>query len=492
MKINRRVFILALAAVLVCGVLPSRALASEAGFAPVRTYEGQFSDVSPDSWFYDTVKALYELGLTNGSGSPDRFDPGGDLTVAEVVTMASRLRSLYETGDSESGRDACGGDGGEWYQPYAAHLQSLGVIDQEFEGSYDRPASRAEMAHVLAGALPRELLEPINGEAVASGYGRGLYIRDVTEDTLYRDDILLLYSWGVAGGSDGSGSFQPGSRISRSEAAAMVARLACSELRLLLDWEVLPLYSRKDYTLEDLVESDGTFYSSPDLSDMEMIDADVRYMLARGERTLTLAYPDKAVNKQFVDQLMQVFLYAARDYVEQTYNSISALYYPYPNGREVTLTFSSSLYDESQVDRYREETMAYAIAVHDRMWAEGAVTEDMSEYERARVYYTWICENCRYDFSAVGGVSSMSHSGWRLFAEGLAVCDGYTAAYNLLLKLEGISCGTYTLDSENHIWTVAELDGTDYHIDTTWGDQTGQIAYRFFGMTEAEALARFS
>ena len=108
MKINRRIIMLALAAVLVCGVLPSRALASEAGFAPVRTYEGQFSDVSPDSWFYDTVKALYELGLTNGSGSPDRFDPGGDLTVAEVVTMASRLRSLYETGDSESGRDACG------------------------------------------------------------------------------------------------------------------------------------------------------------------------------------------------------------------------------------------------------------------------------------------------------------------------------------------------------------------------------------------------
>ena len=63
-------------------------------------------------------------------------------------------------------------------------------------------------------------------EAVASGYGRGRYIRDVKENTPYRDDILLLYDWGVAGGVDKKGSFQPGGRISRGEAAAMVARAA--------------------------------------------------------------------------------------------------------------------------------------------------------------------------------------------------------------------------------------------------------------------------
>jgi len=488
MELKRRISALVLSVILIFG--PSQAFASETGLTPIRTYEGQFSDIPTDSWFYDTVKTLYELGLTNGSGAPGRFDPDGNLTVAEVITMASRLRSLYETGDSESGRYACGGDGGAWYLPYVSHLQAREIIGLEFEGNYGRPATRAEVAHVLAKALPQDLMDPVNREAVASGYGRGIYIQDVAGDTLYRDDILLLYDWGIAGGSDSIGSFRPDTRISRSEAAAMVARLACSDLRLVLDWEVLPLYSKQGVTLEALVESDGTFYPSPDLSEGDKIDADIRYMLANGERTLTLEYPDGTVNRQFVDQLMNTFLYAARDYVEQTYNSISVLYYP--SGRQVTLTFSSSLYDESQLGRYREETMAYAIAAHDRMWAEGLITEGMSEYEKARACFTWVCENCRYDFSAVGGSDSMSHSGWRLFAEGLAVCDGYTAAYNLLLKLEGISCGTYTLDSENHIWTVAELDGTTYHIDTTWGDQTGQVAYRFFGMTEEEALARFS
>ena len=38
---------------------------------------------------------------------------------------------------------------------------------------------------------------------------------------------------------------------------------------------------------------------------------------------------------------------------------------------------------------------------------------------------------------------------------------------------------------------MAQLDGSTYHIDTTWGDQTGTIRYDYFGMTEAESLARF-
>ena len=62
----------------------------------------------------------------------------------------------------------------------------------------------------------------------------------------------------------------------------------------------------------------------------------------------------------------------------------------------------------------------------------------MSDYEKARVYFTWICDNCVYDYTA--GDSSLSHIAYSLFENGTAVCDGYTGAYNLLLKLEGIDC----------------------------------------------------
>ena len=66
----------------------------------------------------------------------------------------------------------------------------------------------------------------------------------------------------------------------------------------------------------------------------------------------------------------------------------------------------------------------------------------------------------------------------------VAVCDGYTGAYNLLLKLEGINC--YTQTGSEHAWTVAVLDGTEYHIDTTWGDSSIIFANElYFAMSPA-------
>lgn len=480
---KRRIAALFLTALLLWGVLPARVRAEEESFTPGRAYKDQFADISSADWYYDSVKSLYELGLTNGKGTGELFAPHGEITGGEIITMAARLRSLWETGDSEAGPAAHGGDGGPWYLPYITYLQAAGVLGHELEESYDRPATRAEMAHVLAAALPETLFLPINGELTTPGWESGQYIRDVTEETPYREDILRLYAWGVTGGSDNTGSFLPEENITRCQAAAMVARLAYSEQRLMLDWEILPAYSRKGTTMADLVRSDGSFYDGPAPEEREKIDADVRYMLSRGERDLHLQYPANTLNKTYADALTQAFLSAARNYVEQTYNYVHVSYSV--KSGYMTMTFASSLYPESEVDYYREETMSYALAVHDRLWESGRLTEDMTEYDKARVYFAWICDNCRYDHTS----ATMSHSGYRLFAEKIAVCDGYTAAYNLLLKLEGIDCGTWS--TADHIWTTAKLDGKTYHIDTTWGDQTSGVEYRYFAMTEAEATARF-
>lgn len=478
---KRRMITLALAAAMLLGILPAGAQA-QGGFVPARSYTGQFGDISPSDWYYEAVKSLYELGLTEGKGAGDRFDPGGQVTVAEIVTMAARLRSLWETGDSEAGPEACTAPGA-WYQPYAVYLQQAGAIGGELEGAYARPATRAEMAHVLSGALPGEMFTPLNGELVASAWTSGQYIRDVTPETAYSGDILQLYTWGITAGSDDAGAFQPETEISRAQAAAMVARMAFGEQRLVLDWEVRPAYSKVGVTLADLVASDGSFYNAPAPGETAKIDADVRLMLSKGERDIELSYPADVLNRAYADALTQAFLDAARNYVEQSYNYIKVSYST--RAGYMKLTFGSSLYPEDRVDFYREETLKYALAVHDQMWESGRVTSDMTEYDKARVYFTWVCENCRYDHAS----TPMSHTGWRLFAEQIAVCDGYTAAYNLLLKLEDIDCGTWS--TTDHIWTVAQLDGRTYHIDTTWGDQSYGVEYRCFGMTEAEAIARF-
>ena len=109
----------------------------------------------------------------------------------------------------------------------------------------------------------------------------------------------------------------------------------------------------------------------------------------------------------------------------------------------------------------------------------------MSQYEIAQVYYQWLCEHCRYDDGA--GDDSLSHLAYGALVNGLAVCDGYTGAYNLLLKLEGIDC--YALPNATHIWTVATLDGETVHIDATWGDQGNTGTKRYFAMTPEQSYS---
>ena len=106
----------------------------------------------------------------------------------------------------------------------------------------------------------------------------------------------------------------------------------------------------------------------------------------------------------------------------------------------------------------------------------------MTQREKALIYFRWICENCVYDAEADD--ASLSHTAWSLFTRSLAVCDGYTGAYNLLLKLEGIDC--YSQAGSGHAWTVATLDGTECHIDTTWGDSSIVFANElYFAMSPA-------
>ena len=65
---------------------------------PVRSYSsGQFRDVSGGDWYFDYAKASYELGLMNGDDAGN-FNASGSMTLAETITMAARIHSLY-TGD---------------------------------------------------------------------------------------------------------------------------------------------------------------------------------------------------------------------------------------------------------------------------------------------------------------------------------------------------------------------------------------------------------
>ena len=446
-------------------------------FARIRSYDGRFTDVDASAWYHDAVAALYEYGLTEGvSGSA--YAPEGSVTIAELVTFAARLHALERGGTIPA---AAAGE--VWYQPYVRYLKAEKCLDGELDGHYPDAATRAQMAGVLASALSTERCDERNAEAVTIGYASHRYITDVDDYTPYQSDILRLYKWGIVGGMDESGSFHPNDTLRRSEIAALVVRILEPSARLTLSWQSLSYRSAAGTTWSDLIAAPAEVSAAPTADDVDAIDALIRRMLRDDADTITLQY-DSALTNEEVTRLTRAFTVGVKRHCEQMYNSTSCRSY---SSGKVLLTFSSTTCDSAQLKKYREETLARAILVHDALWESGYLTGDMTQYELARAYYVWLCNNCVYDEGTVSS-SSLSHLAYSALVDGVAVCDGYTGAYDLLLRLEGIECTA--LMNADHIWTVAELDGKTYHIDTTWGDQGTRVDMSFFGMTEAQSRAK--
>ena len=212
---KRKVLSLLTAVVLLIGMLPG-AFAGYENFSAQAVYSGQFADVPSDAWYYENVSAAYEYGLINGR-SATSFAPDSTLTVAEAVKLAATVHSIYETGSASFASS------NPWYQTYVDYALENGILSAA-RTDYNTPASRAVFASVLASALPADALTAIN--SVDDGA-----IPDVPMSASYADAVYLLYRAGVLTGSDSAGTFRPDSTIKRSEAAAIVTRMADPSLR---------------------------------------------------------------------------------------------------------------------------------------------------------------------------------------------------------------------------------------------------------------------
>ena len=449
-------------------------------FQKSKTYTENFSDVAADSVFRNNIAALYEYGLSVGKPN-GTFGVKDSVAVGAVIIFAARIHSLYQYGSAETGADVYTASASSTYGRYAAYLSAEGVLTENFSASYAKAATRAQVAGILANCLPESALPATWADKVSSAHATGNYISDVTSATPYAAEILKLYGCGVSMGSDARGSYYPAAQISRGALAAMLTRMVDVSLRtepVISD----TVYSAAGRTWGSLVTSNYAYTAAPYTT--AAIESDVNYMLRQNASTLTLRY-GRSLTGEFINTLMEESLSAVKHSCEQLYNSVNCSYQL--STGEVTLEFSAVGCTASELKEYRAYTLSQAIAVHDELWKTGQITASMTEKEKARVYFTWVCEHCDYDYGASD--ESLSHIGYSLFRNQLAVCDGYTGAYNLLLKLEGISCEAVSNDS--HIWTTATLDGTFCHIDSTWGDSSGRydgtVHYEYFAMTPEQS-----
>lgn len=210
MKRLQRMLAGTLSAALLAGLLTVGA--SAAGFTRSKTYTaGQFTDVAAGAWYAASVKDCFELGLMSGS-SATTFNPNGMFTVAEAATIAARMHHIYTGGNGTIPAAA-----GPWYQGAVDYCVKNGIFAAGDFDSYTRSATRAEMAGMMAAALP---------DAAWTAKNSVTALPDVAAGTPNAEAIFQLYNAGVFTGSDEYGMFQPYAYITRAEVAAIAARCA--------------------------------------------------------------------------------------------------------------------------------------------------------------------------------------------------------------------------------------------------------------------------
>lgn len=187
-------------------------------FKKTKTYNNEFKDLAANAWYIEDVKTCYELQLMKGKAE-DKFYPEDNLTIAEAITMASRVKSIYET-DGQSGLKQ--GEGENWYAPYVTYAIMNKMITVTDFYDYNDKATRAEMAYIFSNAISSTDLEKKNTISA---------IPDVNNDTKFSSSIYKLYEAGIVIGNDEKGTFKPTSNITRAEASAIINRIIIKENR---------------------------------------------------------------------------------------------------------------------------------------------------------------------------------------------------------------------------------------------------------------------
>ncbi len=211
MKKLQKHIAICLVLILTLGFIQPVKASDYSNFTVSQTYS-PFADVPADSWFYPGVKTAYELGLMKGT-SATTFNPNGNLSVAEAVTLAVRLYQIYNEFTPTEPAPT-----GPWYQNYIDFAVSFGILNGSYFADYNAPINRTDFASIYSGIIP-DTDEIINPEITL------LNIPDVDNGTFEADSILTMYAYGIMTG-DNALRFFPKSTITRAEVATIAARMA--------------------------------------------------------------------------------------------------------------------------------------------------------------------------------------------------------------------------------------------------------------------------
>lgn len=148
-------------------------------------------------------------------------------------------------------------------------------------------------------------------------------------------------------------------------------------------------------------------------------------------------------------------------------------------------------YEYFYVDTTKLQSINAAIANAKQIVADA---ESLSDYEKLKYYYCKICALTDYNRTAYYNYEHRHNekyspksdiNPWELIwaldgnPDTKVVCEGYARAYQYLCNMSTFQDKTVECrfisgvpeGSGGHAWNLVELNGKNYHVDTTWGDK---------------------
>jgi hypothetical protein len=448
MKTISKIIKITLVSAFILTAWPVHAWAEAKEFAKVNEYSGSFTDIKDTDWFKEDVISSFETGLLKGKDT-NTFDPYGNITLAEAITLAARVHSIYTESSIENNNSD-----GQWYQPYVDYALVNGlIIEGEFK-DFAKIASRAEVAYVFCNAISKENLYDINN--ITS-------IPDVDRNTLYNEEIFILYNSGIVAGSDNYGTFNPDSFITRAEASAIVNRVANTSKRISARFE-----NNMDTVLINEIDGFTVTSFSPE-------EQYISSQMLKGESSIDMSsyklFDDNSSRNEIIESLKDFILSAniqnslilgIDSFIYSDTNNILTVNYSYEKTHKKILQDAVKEKVEEIAGEILKPGMSYIereIAINNYL---ASTIEYDNEAAAQLVKYGNVDEEYYNSFNAYGAL-----------IEGIAVCEGYSEAFKLLCDRAGIYCIIVTgeLDGVGHAWNRVRINDKWYDVDVTNNDK---------------------
>ncbi|REK76009.1 InlB B-repeat-containing protein [Paenibacillus paeoniae] len=201
--------------------IPSASLTSvEAAAANQKTAhpvpQKLFEDVTPSAWFYDAVMYVEQNGLFNGT-SKDHFSPNATMSRAMFVTVLGRIAKVDASQYKTSAFTDVQPDA--WYAPYVQWATESGITSGTGSNRFspDAAITREQMAVLTLKYFENDRIpyQPIDNSSKPGD------LSDISPWAV--DAAVKLWQAGLFAG-DANGHFQPRSKATRAEAAALFMR----------------------------------------------------------------------------------------------------------------------------------------------------------------------------------------------------------------------------------------------------------------------------